>query len=61
MGACLDALLARHSLNGRLGGAVAVGQVKVCQHDVARAVQQDILWLQISVHVAQQMQVLQGQ
>lgn len=45
-------LLASHSLDGGRCCAIAVGQVKVCQHDVARVVQQDVFRLQIPVDKA---------
>lgn len=41
------------------GGALAVGKVKVCEDDVAAAVQQDVLWLQVPVHEALEVQILQ--
>lgn len=42
-----------------LGGALAVGQVEVGEQDVAAAVQQDVLGLQVPVHEAHEVQVLQ--
>ena len=42
-------VLALYPLDARRGGATAVRQVKVCQHDVTRVMQQDVFWLQIPV------------
>ena len=42
-----------------LGGSLAVGQVKVGEQDMAATVQQDVLRLQVPVHEAHQVQVLQ--
>lgn len=41
------------------GGALAVGEIKVGKQDVAAAVQQNVLGLQVPVHKAHQVQVLQ--
>ncbi len=42
-----------------LGGALAEGEVEVGEQDVAAAVQQDVLGLEVPVHKAHQVQVLQ--
>ncbi len=52
-------MLAGQPLHDRGGGAVAIRQVKVCQHDVARVVQQYVLRFQVSVDETQKMQILQ--
>ena len=41
------------------GGALGEGEVEVGQDNVAARVQQDVLGLQVTVHKAPQMQVLQ--
>mmetsp|Transcript_16271 Transcript_16271/g.41594 ORF Transcript_16271/g.41594 Transcript_16271/m.41594 type:complete len:872 (+) Transcript_16271:63-2678(+) len=44
-----------------LSHALAKGQVKIGEHDVAAAMEQDVLRLEVAVDVAQEVQVLQGQ
>ena len=46
-------------LQVRRGGALAVGEVEVGEQHVAACVQQDVLRLEVAVHEAHQVQVLQ--
>jgi hypothetical protein len=49
------------SRNFRVGVATGKAQVEVCQQHVTSMVQKDVLWLEVPIYVAQQVQVLQSQ
>ena len=53
------AVAAAELLHAGLGPSCDIGQVEVREQDVPRLVQQDVLGLEVSVHIAQKVQLLQ--
>jgi hypothetical protein len=47
-------------LQHRLGLPLAEGKVEICENDVPGLVQQDVLWLQVTVDETHQVEVLKS-
>ena len=46
---------------GEAGLGRTLGEVKICQHEVPRGVQENIFWLQVAVNKALHVNVLEGE